>query len=216
MRSRTLKYTLFAAILVAAILVVSIVPVAMAKSDTAHMQTKPVDGAAIDSIIEKLEPHVRRCDDGTFRLDIPKGVKIDKTSTEFKIVLAGMEAVNSLIQEGIFVTRPDLSVYPATGGQFVLQSNNRNEYKPRWYGFELWLSHSVCQYLESGAALADMVALVCAATGVGAPIAIAIIPIVTTGAVLVGIWDNGCGVHMKFAGLPPSITLFYIAAQTCD
>ena len=214
MISRTLKYTLATAILLAVMLVVTVVPVATAKTDTA---AKPVDGAAIDRMIEKLEPFVTRCDDGTFRLDIPKDAKIDKTSAEFKTVSAGMEAVNSLIQDGTLVSTPDLSVYSANDGQFVLQSNNRTEFKPRWYGFELWLSHPICQYAQVPLLAGDLAALIMAGTGVGTVIALPLAVFCIASGGLLGIFDDGCGVHMKFTGLPPgTFTLFYIASQTCQ
>ncbi len=91
MNSKRLKYTLLTAILVAVVLLVSVVPVAMAKPDTAENQAKPLDGVAVEKMIERLEPYVMRCDDGTFRLDIPKNAKINKTSPEFKAILGGDE-----------------------------------------------------------------------------------------------------------------------------
>jgi hypothetical protein len=213
MISRSLKYTLATAILLAVMLVVTVVPVASAKTDTA---AKPVDGAAIDRMIEKLEPYVARCDDGTFRLDIPKGAKIHKTSAEFKTVSASMEYINSLIQEGIYVTTPDLSVYSVNDGQFVLQSNNRNEYKPRWYGFELWVSHPYCQWIEMGALAGDVAAAFAAIFTVTAPLAALLAIWCTTNLGLFGIWDNGCGIHFKYQMATGVPVPFYFAGQTCD
>ena len=46
----------------------------------------------------------QRCDDGTFRLDIPADANIDRSSPEFKAVLAGMSSVNELVREGELVT----------------------------------------------------------------------------------------------------------------
>jgi len=189
MSSRTLKYTLFTAILLAVMLVVTIVPVAAAKTDN---QAKPVDGAAIDRMIEELEPFVTRCDDGTFRLDIPKDAKIDKASREFKAVSDGMAYVNSLIKEGTLVSTPDLSVYSANDSRFALQSNNRTEFKWRWYGFEIWLSHYWCVQLESGSLEAMAVVLECS-LGIGAPLAVAIAGVIGVGALVVYLNDNGCG-----------------------
>jgi hypothetical protein len=215
MISRTLKYTLATAILLAVMLVVTVVPVATAKTDTA---AKPVDGAAIDRMIEKLEPFVTRCDDGTFRLDIPKDAKIDKAGREFRTVSAGMAYINSLIQDGTLVSTPNLSVYSANDGQFALQSNNRDEFKWRWYGFEVWICHdcltTMCYMGEAAAAIAFALALF---PSVSTPAAYAVgtCMIVSSRALL--ILDNGCGVHLKFCpsgGVVPFVP-FYFAAQTC-
>jgi hypothetical protein len=215
MISRTLKYTLATAILLAVMLVISIVPVATAKTDTA---AKPVDGAAIDRMIEKLEPFVTRCDDGTFRLDIPKDAKIDKASREFKTVSAAMGCINKLIQEGTLISTPNLSVYSADDGQFALQSNNRMEFKWRWYGFEFWLDHNTCETLQSYTTIAAYVAFACAAfPSISTPAAIAIGLFLGIGAEILGILDNGCGVHFKFAAAPPPVNFqcFHAAGQTC-
>jgi len=213
MISRTLKYTLATAILLAVMLVVTVVPVATAKTDTA---AKPVDGAAIEKMIETLEPFVTRCDDGTFRLDIPEGAKIDKTSAEFKTVSASMEYVNSLIREGIYVTTPDLSVYSVNDGQFVLQSNNRNEYKPRWYGFEIWLSHPVCLAIMTCCLAGDIACLIMAAIPAAAPIALPLGIFFLANGGLLGIWDSGCGIHFKYTMAMGVPVPFYFAGQTCQ
>jgi hypothetical protein len=84
MNSKRLKYTLLTAILVAVVLLVSVVPVAMAKPDTAENQAKPLDGVAVEKMIERLEPYVMRCDDGTFRLDIPKNPRSTRPARSSK------------------------------------------------------------------------------------------------------------------------------------
>jgi hypothetical protein len=202
MNSKRLKYTLLTAILLAVVLLVSVVPVATAKTDTA---AKPVDGAAVDRMIEKLEPLVTRCDDGTFRLDIPAKAKINTTSREFKAILAGMNSVNELIRQGELVTTPDLTVYSVDDSQFVLQ-DGINLYKARWYGFEIWISHEGCQNLRaatgsasifSGAALALFPNIyVKIASGV-------LFVLFTVNYYIIETHDDGCGVHLKFlSGVP--------------
>ena len=191
MLSRTLKYTLLTAILLGVMLVVSAVPVAAAKPNAGDNQANPFDGAAVENLIGKLEPYVTRCDDGTFRLDIPSGAKINKTSREFKAILAGMDSVNELIRQGELVTTSDLTVYSVDGSQFVLQ-DGINLYKSRWYGFEIWLSHSVCQYIETGVVVGEGAAAIAGATGVGLPVAIIIMSVIGVGGAILAIWDNGC------------------------
>lgn len=213
MISRTLKYTLATAILLAVMLVVTGVPVASAKTDTADNKVKPVDGVAIEDLIEKLEPYVIRCDDGTFRLDIPAEVRINKNSPEFKGILAGMNSTNELIRQGQLVTTPDLTVYSVDGSQFVLQ-DGINKYKSRWYGFEIWLSHSVCQYIETGVAIGEGAAAIAAACGIGLPVAIVIMTFIGVGGAVLAIWDDGCGIHFKFLGGTPPIP-FHLSAQAC-
>lgn len=212
MTSRTLKYTLVTAILLAVMLVVTVVPVATAKTDTS---AKPVDGDAIEEMIQRLEPFVTRCDDGTFRLDTPKRAKIDKASAEFKTVSASMEYINGLIREGIYVTTPDLSVYSVNDGQFVLQSNNRNEYKPRWYGFEIWLSHPLCQDIEMCLLAGDIAAIILARIPAAAPVALALGIFFIANYGLLQIWDNGCGIHFKYTMATGVPIPFYFASQTC-
>jgi hypothetical protein len=215
MISRTLKYTLATAILLAVMLVVTVVPVATAKTDTADYKAKPVDGVAIEMMIETLEPFVTRCDDGTFRLDIPKGAKIDKTSREFRTVSASMEYVNSLIREGIYVTTSDLSVYSVNDGQFVLQSNNRNEFKPRWYGFEIWLSHPVCQAIEMCCLAGDVASIIMAVIPAAAAFALPLGIFFIANWGLLSIWDNGCGIYFKYTTATGVPVPFYFAGQTC-
>jgi hypothetical protein len=213
MISRTLKYTLLTVILLAAMLVVSAVPVAAANSNAGNNQAKPLNGAAVDNLIEKLEPFVSRCNDGTFRLDIPANVKINKSSQEFQAILAGMNSVNELIRQGELVTTSDLTVYSVDGSQFVLQ-DGINLYKSRWYGFEIWLSHSVCQYIESGVLVGEGAAAIAAATGIGLPVALVIMAFIGVGGGILAIWDDGCGIHFKFFGGAPPVP-FHLSAQTC-
>lgn len=218
MISRTLKYTLATAILLAVMLVVTVVPVATAKTDPADNQAKLVTDVAMEKMIETLEPFVTRCDDGTFRLDIPKDAKINKAGREFKTISAGMSYINSLIQEDTLVSTPDLSVYSANDSRFALQSNNRDEFKWRWYGFEVWISHdcltTMCYMGEAAAAIAFALALF---PSISTPAAVAVgtCMIVSSRALL--ILDNGCGVHLKFSpsGPPLLFTPWYFAAQTC-
>lgn len=210
---RTLKYTLLTAVLLAVMLVVSAVPVAAERSNAAKEKAKPADGIAIEKMIEKLEPFVTRCDDGTFRLDIPKDAKINRTSEEFKAILAGMGFTNELVRQGELVTTPDLAVYSVDDSQFILQ-DGINRYKGRWYGFEIWLSHSVCQYIESGVVVGEGAAAIAAATGVALPVAIIIMAGIGVGGALLGIWDDGCGIHFKFFGGAPPIP-FHLSAQEC-
>jgi hypothetical protein len=218
MISRTLKYTLATAILLAVMLVVTVVPVATAKTDTADNQAKLVTDVAIEKMIEKLEPFVTRCDDGTFRLDIPKDAKIDKPSAEFKTVSAAMEGINELIREGELVSTPDLSVYSASDGRFALQSNNRNEFKWRWYGFEFWIDHNVCRYVVEATSIGAIAAELTAFLGVPLPLATAIAAVLGIGAIIVSNNDNGCGTHLKFYWQNPLYppVLFYASPQTCD
>ena len=213
------------AILLAVVLLVSVVPVAMAKPDTADKQAKPVDGAAIDRMIEKLEPFVTRCDDGTFRLDIPKGAKINKTSAEFKAILAGMNSVNELIRQGELVTTPDLTVYSVNDSQFVLQAGI-NRYKPRWYGFEIWIDHETCQGIrfvsEAGGGVSTVGGIIGAVVS-GPPgwVLLGVAAFLIVNFAIIDTWDEGCGIHMKFLhfpylaiGSPPPIP-FSISSQSC-
>jgi len=213
MISKTLKYTLLTAVLLVAMMVVSAVPVAAQSSSSRNNEVKPLDGAAAENLIEKLETYVTRCDDGTFRLDIPANVKINKSSQEFQAILAGMNSVNELIRQGELVTTSDLTVYSVDGSQFVLQ-DGINLYKSRWYGFEIWLSHSVCQYIETGVLVGEGAAAIAAATGIGLPVALVIVAFIGVGGGILAIWDDGCGIHFKFFGGAPPIP-FHLSAQTC-
>jgi len=218
MISRTLKYTLATAILLAVMLVVTVVPVVTAKTDTLDNQAKLATDVAMEKMVETLEQFVTRCDDGTFRLDIPKDAKIDKASREFKTIVAGMAFINNLIQDGTLISTPNLSLYSANDGQFALQSNNRDEFKWRWYGFEVWICHdcltTMCYMGEAAAAIAFALALF---PSISTPAAVAVgtCMIVSSRALL--ILDNGCGVHLKFSptGPPLFFTPWYFAAQTC-
>ncbi len=213
MISKTLKYTLLTAVLLVAMMVVSAIPVAAQSSSSRNNAVKPLDGAAAENLIEKLETYVTRCDDGTFRLDIPANVKINKSSQEFQAILAGMNSVNELIRQGELVTTSDLTVYSVDGSQFVLQ-DGINLYKSRWYGFEIWLSHSVCQYIETGVLVGEGAAAIAAATGIGLPVALVIMAFIGVGGGILAIWDDGCGIHFKFFGGAPPIP-FHLSAQTC-
>jgi hypothetical protein len=211
MISRTLKYTLLTVILLAAMLVVSAVPVAAANSNAGNNQAKPLNGAAVDNLIEKLEPYVTRCNDGTFRLDIPSDAKINKSSQEFKAILAGMNSVNELIRQGELVTTSDLTVYSVDGSQFVLQ-DGIDRFKARWYGFEIWLSHSTCMELEGAGAEVIMSNILVDILPISWPLAVAIAAFMGVGAVILVAYDNGCGVHLKFLG---GVVLFGASSQTC-
>lgn len=221
MNSKRLKYTLLTAILVAVVLLVSVVPVAMAKPDTAENQAKPLDGVAVEKMIERLEPYVMRCDDGTFRLDIPKNAKINKTSPEFKAILAGMNFTNELVREGKLVTTSDLTVNGVDDSQFVLQTG-RSEIKPRWYGFEVWFSHETCQAIFVAGASVGAITLLLTAEfphWVGKVIFGALAVFCAANVAIFDKYDEGCGIHMKFVN-PNPVTLwlpfpFYIKSQTC-
>jgi len=199
------KYTLLTAILLVFMLLVTMVPVASAKQDAGNNQVKPVDGVAIEKMIEKLEPFVTRCDDGTFRLDIPVDAKIDKTSREFKAITAGMNSTNQLIREGTLVTTADLTVYSADAGQFVLQ-DGINLFKSRWYGFEIWMSHETCMNLK--AACGSLSAFTGAALGIFPNLYVKIISgvlfvVFTANYFIIDSHDDGCGVHLKFLSGTP-------------
>jgi hypothetical protein len=214
MSSKRLKYTFLTAVLLAVVLVVSAVPIATAKSN-ARNNVEPVDGVAIEELIEKLEPFVTRCDDGTFRLDIPADAKIDTTSKEFKAISAGMRSVNKLIQEGTLLSTSNLAVYSAKDGQFALQDGNRSQFKWRWYGFEVWMDHNTCETLQSCGNIAAIIAAMCAVIpSIPTVAAAAIAAYLGIGAEILGILDNGCGVHLKFAGVSPPVC-FYARGQSC-
>lgn len=208
------KYTLLTAILLVFVLLVTMVPVASAKQDAGNNQAKLVDGVAIEKMIEKLEPFVTRCDDGTFRLDIPADAKINRTSKEFKAISQGMNSINQLIREGKLITTPDLTVYSVNESQFVLQ-DGINKYKSRWYGFEIWMNHDVCETVASAASITALAAALTSLVGVPAPIALVVATLLGVGAEGIRILDNGCGIHLKFiAGTPP--ILFYARGQSCS
>jgi hypothetical protein len=193
------KYTLLTAILLVFVLLVTVVPVASAKSNTGNDQSKPVNGVAIEKMIEKLERFVTRCDDGTFRLDIPADAKIDRTSREFKAISAGMSAINRLIREGTLVSTPNLSVYSTDDDRFVLQAGV-NRFKSRWYGFEIWLDHETCQGILAASGGVGGVAGILAAVLPGIPKAVAAVVagFCVVNLSIVSAYDDGYGIHMKF------------------
>jgi len=209
MISKTLKYTLLTAILLVAMMVVSAVPVAAQSSSSRNNEVKPLDGAAAENLIGMLEPYVTRCDDGTFRLDIPSGVKINKTSREFEAILAGMNSVNELIRQGELVTTSDLDVYSVDDSQFVLQCD-LDLFKARWYGYEVWLSHNTCMELKGAGAEVIMSNILVDVVVISWPVALALAAFLGVGAVVLSAYDNGCGIHFKFfAGFVP----FHLSSQ---
>jgi len=192
-------------------LVVTAVPVAAADSKAGNKQAAPLDGAAVDNLIEKLEPFVSRNNDGTFRLDIPANAKINKSSQEFKAILAGMNGINELIRQGELVTTPDLTVYCADGSQFVLQ-DGIDKFKTRWYGYELWLSHATILELKGAAGEVIIANILVDLLVIAWPVAVALAAFIGVGAVVLTAYDNGCGIHFKFfAGFVP----FHLSSQSC-
>lgn len=165
--------------------------------------------------VELLEEHVVRLGDGTFKIDTPEYFE-EIISDEILIqIMNGMNVVNALISKGVLFSTKNLEVYNvgliSYDAQSIFTRGGVNKIVWRWYGWDLYLSHSICHFIvHGGAGASGLAAIIAAVIPAAAPVAGVIAGVLVISTAIISYNDKGNGVVMKML---PLGHIFWISGQ---
>ncbi|MGV9367871.1 hypothetical protein [Amycolatopsis sp. NPDC003731] len=135
---------------------------------------------AFEASIAKLRPHLLLRADGTFAL-APSAARAGVPTDLYAQVVAGMTGINGLIQRGVLVARPDLSMglVGASGDVISVLAAGVNRVNIHWWGIEVRLdstnANRVAAALAGGGSAAAVLALIFGPVAAGVVAAVALV-----------------------------------------
>lgn len=131
------------------ITITSTAPVSANIKETNHSLTaEQKANEKLNKAISKLTKYVVRNEDGTFRVDAPKGIT-DKIDSEiYDQIIEGMEGINVFVLDGKLRTTRELKVFDPNDTELSIQGNV-NKVVYRWYGLDIYMDSTKANQLAN-------------------------------------------------------------------